>query len=197
MSHIVVLAQFATRATDAFERQSDKMIKFLLKQVIMAELPIDEVNSSLSMAGFVRTYLVLQDAMNVEEEWIEDSQMSPDLRAKLFAVKACRNRCLAHAGSSDEMEIAKPVLRMLITLLQHGGSLSADATDECVYFCVSTVYPLNPLFSPKSKARLRLQAAVSLLHLASVPKFAEVITPNFILLAITMQVCAWMSVFAG
>jgi sister chromatid cohesion protein PDS5 len=42
--------------------------------------------------------------------------------------------------------------------------------------------------SPKVKARLRLQAATSLLHLASVKQFAVSIAPSFVLLALEMQV---------
>ena len=43
VSHIVVLSQFATRATEAFEQHSDVIMKFLLKHVIMANIPADEV----------------------------------------------------------------------------------------------------------------------------------------------------------
>jgi sister-chromatid-cohesion protein PDS5 len=37
---------------------------------------------------------------------------------------------------------------------------------------------------------MRLQAAVSLLHLATVPKFATIISNNLVSLAITIQVCS-------
>ena len=43
--------------------------------------------------------------------------------------------------------------------------------------------------SPKVKARMRLQAAVSLLHLSTVPKFAAIVTNNLVSLAIMIQVC--------
>ncbi len=68
--------------------------------------------------------------MNTDEEWVEDSQMPALLRCKILAIKVCRNRCLAHADSEQAMEIANPVLRMLMTLLQYSGSLSEDALDE-------------------------------------------------------------------
>lgn len=42
--------------------------------------------------------------------------------------------------------------------------------------------------SPKFLSRLRLQAAVSMMHLATVPKFAEVLQPKFLRLAVTIQV---------
>ena len=68
--------------------------------------------------------------MNTDDEWVEDAQMPPLLRCKLLAIKVCRNRCLAHANSEQAMEIASPVLRMLMTLLQYSGSLTEDAFDE-------------------------------------------------------------------
>lgn len=43
--------------------------------------------------------------------------------------------------------------------------------------------------SPRVKSRLRLQAALSLAHLSTVEKFGEKIAPNFVLLAVTIQVC--------
>ena len=68
--------------------------------------------------------------MPTEEEWIEDTQVSADLRAKTLALKVCRHRCLALAESDEALEIATPVLRMLITLIQHNGSFTADASDR-------------------------------------------------------------------
>ncbi|KAI0689173.1 armadillo-type protein [Cytidiella melzeri] len=147
-----VLAQLVIKSPDAFERKSDVIMKFLLKQVIMAESVLDK------------------DAMNTDEEWVEDNQMTPQLQCKLLALKVCRKRCLAHANSDHAMDIAKPVLRMLMTLLQHSGSFSEDAVDD-----------------PKAKARLRLQAATSLLHLATMKKFADNIGPSFALLALEIQ----------
>jgi sister chromatid cohesion protein PDS5 len=44
--------------------------------------------------------------------------------------------------------------------------------------------------SPKTKSRLRLQAAVSLLHLSTVAIYANSISADFIWLAITVQVTA-------
>ena len=70
--------------------------------------------------------------MDTEEEWVEDYAMSPLLRAKLYALKVCRNRCLAHASSETAVEIARPVLKMFIAVLQNAGSLTAEAHDEYV-----------------------------------------------------------------
>lgn len=71
--------------------------------------------------------------MDTDEEWVDDDNMSPHLRAKILALKTCRNRCLAHANTDTALDIAKPVLRMFTTLLEYVGSFTADSTDECVH----------------------------------------------------------------
>ena len=70
--------------------------------------------------------------METDEEWVEDADMPPHLRAKVMALKVFRNRCLAAAATNpkDAMDIAEPVLKMFITLLQFGGSLTEDSQDE-------------------------------------------------------------------
>ncbi|KZT68344.1 hypothetical protein DAEQUDRAFT_812146 [Daedalea quercina L-15889] len=150
-AHMAVLAQLALRTPDAFEQKSDVVTSFLIKKVLM--------NNQEAT-----------DEMDTDEEWVDDFAMSPLLRAKLYALKVCRNRCLAHATSETAVEIARPVLKMFTTVLQNAGSLTAEARDD-----------------PKTKARLRLQAGISMLHLATVQAFSNEITANFILVAITVQ----------
>ena len=70
--------------------------------------------------------------MDTDEEWVEDAAMSPELRAKLLALKTCRNRCMKHASAETALDIAKPVLKMFSTLLEYSGSFAADADDDCV-----------------------------------------------------------------
>ncbi|CAL1708691.1 unnamed protein product [Somion occarium] len=152
VAHIAVLSQLALRAPDAFELQSDVITAFLLKKVLMAGNAADP------------------NAMDTDEEWLEDADLTPELRAKIFALKTCRNRCLAHASDENALDIAKPVLKMFTTLIQNSGSFTETAQDD-----------------PKIKSRLRLQAAVSLLHLACVHSFAQAISSHFLQLAIILQ----------
>ena len=70
--------------------------------------------------------------MKTEEEWVEDDQMGPELHAKVLALKTCRNRCLAHTKSENALDIAKPVLKMYLTLLQYNGAFSPDSPTEYV-----------------------------------------------------------------
>ncbi|KAH8102266.1 armadillo-type protein [Cristinia sonorae] len=147
-----VLAQIALRAPDAFELKSDVVTAFLLKKVIMSG---NEASP---------------DDMDTEVEWIETADLPPMLRAKILALKVCRNRCLAHSKDKEVLEIARPVLKMFATILEYSGSFNGEANDETVI-----------------KTRLRLQAAVSMLRMASVEGLANEIQNHFVQLALTIQ----------
>ncbi|THH15253.1 hypothetical protein EW146_g5196 [Bondarzewia mesenterica] len=152
VAHLTVLKELALIAPDAFEQRSEDIMAFLIKKVLMSPSPPDP------------------DEMDDESEWTDNDVLSPALRAKIISLKVCRNRCLAHASSDTAIDIATPVLKMFITLLEYRGSLSLGSNDD-----------------PKVKARMRLQAAVSLLHLATAEKYSSFISTNFVLLALTMQ----------
>ena len=68
--------------------------------------------------------------MDTDEDWVEEDAVPLNLRAKILALKVCRNRCLAHADSQMAVEIAQPVIRMFSTVLQHEGSFSPNAKDR-------------------------------------------------------------------
>ncbi|KAI0264684.1 armadillo-type protein [Gloeopeniophorella convolvens] len=110
------------------------------------------------------------DDMDSDVEWVENDNLSSSLRTRILALKVCRNRCLAHVASDTALEVTTPVLKMFFTLLEHNGSLHGNGKDD-----------------PQVRARMRLQAAVSLLHLSTVSQYASAISQNFALLAITAQ----------
>lgn len=68
--------------------------------------------------------------MDAEDEWAEDCNVPPILRAKILCLKVCRHRCLTYASSEAALEIGNPVLKMFATLLDYGGSFSPEANDE-------------------------------------------------------------------
>ncbi|KAH9941134.1 armadillo-type protein [Epithele typhae] len=152
VAHIAVLAQLALRAPDAFEQRSDVIMAFLVKDVLRS---------------------LEDDSMDIDNsEWEPDERVSYEVRAKILALKVCRNRCLAHAGSESALEIAQPVIRMFSTVLFHDGSFTEAAMDTD---------------RPTTKARMRLQAATALLKLSVVRSFAEEINKHFARIAITVQ----------
>ncbi|KAH7882429.1 armadillo-type protein [Phlebopus sp. FC_14] len=152
LAHTAVLAQIARLQPESFEHKSDSIVAFLVKKLLMGSYPVDP------------------GEMDVDNDWVEDSDLPLIQRARVLALKVCRNRCLAHASTGTALEIAAPVLKMLSTLLEHSGSFTADSSD-----------------SPQVKSRIRLQAAVSLLHLSTVESFRPVVNNNFLWLAITVQ----------
>lgn len=152
VARIAALAQFARYAPDAFESKSEVIMTFLLKRIFMIPTPPDP------------------GEMDEGEEWVEDEDVSDNLRAKLLSLKVCRNRGLAHSASEKALEIATPVLKMLATLLEHNGSLVPNVQED-----------------PKVMSRMRLQAAISLLHLSTVESYSTAILPKFLRLAVVIQ----------
>ncbi len=70
--------------------------------------------------------------METDEEWFEDSEVPDELKAKLLALKVCRNRSLAFGSSDKAHDIATPVLKMLASILENNGSLTPDVNEKCV-----------------------------------------------------------------
>ncbi|KAL5521605.1 PDS5 [Sanghuangporus sanghuang] len=154
-AHIAVLVEMIRFAPDAFEQRSETIVEFLLKEVLMR--PCLDDGATMEVGEDV-------------DEWEDEDKLPPRALAKSLALKVCRHRCLVHANSESAADMASPVIKLLVTLLEKGGALTPQSAD-----------------GPTVKSRLRLQAATSLLHLATVEKFAEAIAPDFVLLALTIQ----------
>ena len=71
--------------------------------------------------------------MEVDSEWVTKEAMPYGLRAKILALKVCRNRCLAHAEAESALEIAQPVIRMFSTVLRYEGSFTEDTIESDKY----------------------------------------------------------------
>ncbi|KAJ3762232.1 cohesin-associated protein Pds5 [Lentinula raphanica] len=154
VAHLVSLGQFARFVPNAFEQKSDVITAFLLRKLLMIpSLCPDNVEDD-------------------GEEWAEDDDVSDNLKAKIAAIKLLRYRSMSHAKSKNAVDISTPVLKMLVTILDHGGSLTGDNGIE---------------EDRKALSRIRLQAAVSLLYLSTVPVYAEALAPKFLRLALTIQ----------
>ncbi|EIW77089.1 cohesin-associated protein Pds5 [Coniophora puteana RWD-64-598 SS2] len=111
-----------------------------------------------------------EDDMDTDVDWVEDADVPATLRARILALKILRNRSLACAAREDALDIAAPTLKMLVTLLENQGAYTPDSADD-----------------DKFKTRIRLQAAVSLLHLSTIQAYQAVIHASFVWLAITVQ----------
>lgn len=170
-------------------------MNFIVKQILMSPSPPDPVRAPSTFPGLVISLMPYEQGdMDVDIEWVERANVPPSLSKRVLALKVCRNRCLAHAESDTALDMATPALKMFFALLENGGSLHGENDDESVALSktksIRSQDQANGInHSPKVKARMRLQAAVSLLHLSTVPKFATIVTNNFVSLAIMIQVC--------
>ncbi|KAF7430453.1 hypothetical protein PC9H_006160 [Pleurotus ostreatus] len=155
LARMSVLAQFARFASETFDRHSEQITAFVLQNILMVPTPPpdDEMDED-------------------DEEWAEEDSLSTAIKVKVLALKMFRNRCLSHASDDNPLEIATPVLKMLVTTLEQGGTLIPGTAEE---------------EDPKSKARLRLQAAVSLLHLCAIETYLHALSPKFVSLALAVQ----------
>ncbi|KAG9103997.1 hypothetical protein FRC06_006261 [Ceratobasidium sp. 370] len=133
----------------------------------------DVITNFLVQGLLMVNTLSTSDAMITEEndeEWVEDSQLNGTGKAKILALKVMHNRCLAHAESDAALDMSAPVFKLLFSILDNGGSVNTSVE-----------------YDPMIRARLRLQAAVSLLKLSSIEIYANLVLKNLIMLAITLQ----------
>lgn len=119
-----VLAQFARFASETFDRHSEQITAFVLQNILMVPTPpLDEMDA---------------DEMDADdEEWAEEDSLSMAIKVKVLALKMFRNRCLSHASDDNPLEIATPVLKMLVTTLEQGGTLipgTAEGEESVVIF---------------------------------------------------------------
>ncbi|KAF8869879.1 armadillo-type protein, partial [Infundibulicybe gibba] len=134
-----------------------------------------EDKSDVLMSYLLKSVLMVptppnSDDMDLGEEWAEEHELSLELQARILVLKVCRYRGLAHATSEKALETSAPTLKMLATLLEYGGCFNIESPED-----------------PKVMSRMRLQAAISLLHLSTVDTYADAIAPKFLRLALVMQ----------
>jgi sister-chromatid-cohesion protein PDS5 len=117
---------------DAFEHRSDVIMPFLLQNVLTVPEASDLVDCILTFVHESAFSKLIQEAMESEEEWFEDDVVPPSLVARIQTLKVCRNRCLALSSTESALDKASPVMRMLFTLLEYGGTLNGEMVDEYV-----------------------------------------------------------------
>ncbi|EKM75631.1 hypothetical protein AGABI1DRAFT_132023 [Agaricus bisporus var. burnettii JB137-S8] len=185
-AHIAALVQYARHAPDLFEEQSDIVVEHLVRRVINVPI-LDETP---------------EGSEETAEEWHEDANEVPSLLwAKVDTLKLFRHRCLNAAvaaivaarnnesagnangkgkGKAKEADpekekekaekIVGPVVKMLQALMVHEGAMSEGVRED-----------------PKARSRMRLQAAVTMLHLARMDIYTSAVMSSFGKLVLTIQ----------
>ena len=64
-----------------------------------------------------------------DEAWLADEDVPALCRAKVRALKLCRNRSISQASSSVALEILSPAIKLYVTLLRNEGSFSPDSKE--------------------------------------------------------------------
>jgi len=147
---VTVLAELSRAVPAVFEGKGEELMDFLYQKVL---LPPCELNMELE-----------------DEDWLAEEDIPSLGRAKIRALKVCRNRCLSQASSPLALDVFSSVLKLYLTLLRNDGSFSLDASE------------------PKGVASLlRLHAASSLLTLSTAEIYQKPIHRYFTELALTIQ----------
>jgi sister-chromatid-cohesion protein PDS5 len=137
-----------------------------------------------------------QDNDDDNEEWTSDDAFDESTRACIAGLKVLTNRTVAYADSEDADNVSTPVFRLLWSILDRRGTIDKVRRRRVWFgYVKSSSKPELPthatFYSAMATARLRLQAALSILKLATVEKYDRTITRNFQLLAWTMQDASW------
>ena len=108
--------------------------------------------------------------MEVEETWLPDSAIGNHAKACVAGLKLLTNRCFAFGDSPNLKDVATPVFKLLWSLIRSEAEIKGLRHSAPV------------------AARLRLQAAKSVLLLATLPACEKYIAPGFESLALLAQV---------
>ncbi|KAF4124185.1 sister chromatid cohesion protein PDS5 [Geosmithia morbida] len=122
----------------------------------------DDVISSLTIDEILRS--VRTDASDSDPSWVNDTDMDEELQAKCLSIKVLVNRALSNTEEpSAAEERAKPLFKLLMTLITKEGELSKDKDRT------------TPLHHRK---RLRLLAGQSILKLCTVKEYDDQFDPR-------------------
>ncbi|KAG7091856.1 hypothetical protein E1B28_008258 [Marasmius oreades] len=168
----------AESISDSLEDLStDQLVAHLavLDQFIRFIPDVFEHKSDVITVFLLKKLLMASDPVSEEEEqngeeWAPDEELPDQTRAKITALKIFRHRSLAHSWSPKALELSTPVLKLLATLVDQDGSLVTDEPQD-----------------RKVLSRVRLQAAISLLHLSTVEVYLGALAPKFLRLALVVQ----------
>lgn len=146
------LSQMFKNAPDASENVSDTIVKTILNNILMVPLSSTEVKSYTSSG----------------EDWIEDSAIEAELQARLLCLLVLTKRCEAFAETESANDMARPIFRLLWTVISAGEARSLDTPAA-------------------AKARMRLQAALCVLKLVRHKAYDACIGRQYFNLAFMVQ----------
>ncbi|WWD07643.1 hypothetical protein V865_005744 [Kwoniella europaea PYCC6329] len=130
LTHLRALTELALSKPQAIQSKSVEIMTFIMNEVILAPSPSADIESG--------------------DEWVEIEELEPLDRAKILGLKFLTHRCLAFARDEEAEKILKPVLSLLISILDNEGMINENTKEGGFARC-----------------HLRLQASTCLLKLAN------------------------------
>lgn len=150
------MSQFIKHAHEVAADVGDALVAHLVQGILMKPWQKNETASS-------------KDEDWNESMWLEDADLSPDLRSRLLAMQILTKRCEVYSNDGDVIEtIAQPVIKLLIQTLSAGEPVALNT-------------------NLASRARLRLKAALLLLKLARHKKCGKMLLRHHNTLALVVQ----------
>ncbi|QSL65841.1 hypothetical protein MERGE_000119 [Pneumocystis wakefieldiae] len=150
LTRLSALSQFVLYAPEEMEPRADQYTSFFIKEVLLVNL-ISE-NSS-------------------EEDWVENDVLENECKAKILALKTLVNRLRANVNADGIQELAKPVFRLLASILTNMGEISKERNTPARF-----------------QSHIRLAAGRLFLKLSSYSVFEEMISvEDFYKMALLVQ----------
>ncbi|PWN42791.1 hypothetical protein IE81DRAFT_289632 [Ceraceosorus guamensis] len=154
VADLAALGQIVKYASETAADVGDAIVKTVLTGILMKPWGKDKVED---VKG--------EDQL---EAWVEDEEMTADLRAKLLGLDLLMKRCVAFANAEGVTDVAMPVFRLLFATLMEGEPRKLGAP-------------------PAAKSRMRLQASLCVLKMARVEALEAFIKREFTELALVIQ----------
>ncbi|WRT64749.1 uncharacterized protein IL334_001683 [Kwoniella shivajii] len=109
LTYLRALTELALVKPQAFEAQSEDIMKFVMNEVILSPSPSSDVDGG--------------------DEWVEEDTLETLDRAKILALRLLTHRCIGFAREPEADQILKPILKLLCTVLQNDGMIN-ESTGE-------------------------------------------------------------------
>ena len=150
---------------------TNKLAAVAQLELLASKVTVDAEDEILNMTVQQILLQVRTDAQDTDPDWVDNDGLDQEIECKCLALKILANRLRSMEEGPEARELAKPVWKLLTTLITKQGELSkTKATPQ------------------HHRARLRLLAAQLILKLCTQKHFDDLLTPeDFDKLAVTAQ----------
>ncbi|KAG4301494.1 hypothetical protein PCK1_002420 [Pneumocystis canis] len=105
LARLSALSQLVLYSPEEMESKADQYTSFLIKEILLVNLTPDHSS---------------------EEDWVEEDVLEDECKAKILALKILVNRLRANRNADGVQQLAKPVFRLLTSIMINMGEISKD-----------------------------------------------------------------------